>query len=48
MNQDFLEQVEKEFLIRRIKTATVISSGNVNSTYRIESDGANYILQKTL
>ena len=46
MNKEFLEQVEKEFLIRKIKTATVISSGNVNSTYRIEADGANYILQK--
>ncbi len=46
LNKEFLEQIEKEFLIRRIKTATVISSGNVNSTYRIEADGANYILQK--
>lgn len=46
MNKEFLEQVEKEFLIRRIKRATVISSGNINSTYRIEGDGANYILQK--
>jgi len=46
MNKQFFEQIEKEFLIRRIKTATVISSGNVNSTYKIEGEGANYILQK--
>ena len=46
MNKQFLEQVEQQFLIRRIKNATVISSENVNSTYKIEADGANYILQK--
>lgn len=46
MNEQFLKQVEEQFLIRKIKKATVISAGNVNSTYRIESNGANYILQK--
>lgn len=46
MNKQFLEQVESNFLIRKIKNVSVISSGNVNSTYKIEADGANYILQK--
>lgn len=46
MNKQFLEQVESNFLIRKIKNVTVISSGNVNQTYKIEADGANYILQK--
>ena len=46
MNNQFLEKVEKEFLIRRIKGVSPISTGNVNSTYRIDAEGANYILQK--
>ena len=46
MNKQFLEQIESNFLIRKIKNVTVISSGNVNQTYKIEADGANYILQK--
>lgn len=46
LNKQFLEQVESNFLIRKIKNVTVISSGNVNQTYKIEADGANYILQK--
>lgn len=46
MNKQFLEQIEQQFLIRRITNASVISAGNVNSTYKIEANGANYILQK--
>lgn len=46
MDKQFLEQIERNFLIRKIKNVTVISSGNVNQTYKIEADGANYILQK--
>lgn len=46
MNKQFLKQIEQQFLIRRITNASVISAGNVNSTYKIEANGANYILQK--
>ncbi len=46
MDNQFLEKVEKEFLIRRIKGVSAISTGNVNSTYRIDAEGSNYILQK--
>jgi len=46
VNKQFLEQVEKKFLIRKIKSIKPISSGNVNWTYKVECDGANYILQK--
>ena len=46
MKKEFLKQVESEFLIRKIKNCQSISTGNVNSTYKIEADGANYILQK--
>lgn len=46
MSSKFQEQIERNFLIRRIKNAKKIPSGNVNSTFRIEADGANYILQK--
>ena len=46
MNKQFLKQIEQQFLIRRITNASVISTGNVNSTYKIEANGANYILQK--
>ena len=46
MNKEFLKQIENEFLIRKIKTDTTISAGNINSTYKIEAEGANYILQK--
>lgn len=46
MSSKFLAQIENEFLIRRIINASIISSGNVNSTFKIEADGANYILQK--
>lgn len=46
MNKEFLEQVESNFSIRKIKNWQPISTGNVNSTYKIEAEGANYILQK--
>ena len=44
--KDFLEEVQNQFLIRKIKGASTISTGNINSTYKIEADGANYILQR--
>jgi hypothetical protein len=44
--EEFLEKIQNEFLIRRIKGLSRISSGNVNSTLRVEADGANYVLQK--
>ena len=46
MNKEFLEPIENNFLIRRIKELEPISTGNINSTLKIESEGANYILQK--
>lgn len=46
MDKKFLSKIEEQFLIRKIKSVSVIPSGNINSTYKIEGDGANYILQK--
>ena len=46
MNKNFLEPIEKNFLIRKIKNVKPISTGNINSTLKIEAEGANYILQK--
>ena len=46
MKQEFFKQIENEFLIRKIKGNSVISAGNINSTYKIEAEGANYILQR--
>jgi len=46
MNKEFLEPIENNFLIRRIKEVEPISTGNINSTIKIEAEGANYILQK--
>ena len=46
MNNKFFKQIENEFLIRKIKGNSVISAGNINSTYKIEAEGANYILQR--
>ena len=46
MNKEFLEPIENNFLIRRIKEVEPISTGNINSTLKIKAEGANYILQK--
>jgi len=46
MNKEILKQVEDTFLIRKIKATNSISTGNINSTYKIEAEGANYILQR--
>lgn len=46
MKEELLKQVEETFLIRKINGVKPISTGNINSTYRVEGDGANYILQK--
>lgn len=46
MNDDFLKEVEEQFLIRKIKGYKPIVTGNINYTYLVEGDGANYILQR--
>ena len=46
MNEELLKKIEKEFLIRRIKSVSPISTGNINSTYKVEAEGARYILQR--
>lgn len=44
--EKFLQEVQKQFLIRKIKQMAPISTGNINSTYLIEAEGARYILQR--
>lgn len=46
MNEELLKKIEKEFLIRKIKSVSPISTGNINTTYKVEAEGARYILQK--
>ena len=47
MDKDVLKKVEETFLIRKIKEIKPISTGNINSTYKIKAEyGDNYILQK--
>lgn len=46
MDKKFLKDIQDTFLIRKMKNAKPITAGNINSTYRVEADGANYILQK--
>ena len=46
MDKKFLKDIQDTILIRKMKNATPITAGNINSTYRVEADGANYILQK--
>lgn len=47
MDKEFLKKIEETFLIRKIKDATEISTGNINSTYLLTSEyEAKYILQK--
>jgi len=46
MEKELLKRIEETFLIRKIKSINTISSGNINSTYKIEAEGASYILQR--
>lgn len=46
MDQKLLKKVEETFLIRKIKGMKPITTGNINSTYKVEAEGAKYILQK--
>lgn len=46
MKKEFLKDIQDTFLIRKVKSARPITAGNINSTYRVEAEGANYILQK--
>lgn len=42
----FLQEIEKQFLIRKIQGSKPISTGNINSTFLVEAEGARYILQR--
>jgi len=46
MNKELLQRMQETFLIRKIEGIKPISTGNINSTYKIEAEGATYILQK--
>lgn len=46
MKNELLNKIEEAFLIRKIKSMNTISTGNINSTYKAEAEGANYILQR--
>ena len=46
MEKELLNKVEETFLVRKIKSMKPITTGNINSTYKVEAEGANYILQK--
>ena len=47
MNQELLEKIQREFSIPKINKVSVISAGNINSTYKVTTeDGSTYILQK--
>jgi len=46
MNKELLQRIRETFLIRKIKGIKPISTGNINSTYKVEGEGANYILQR--
>lgn len=46
MQAKFLNDIQDTFLIRKIKSMKPVTAGNINSTYRVEAEGANYILQK--
>ena len=46
MDKKILEAIESNFLIRKINSSKPLSTGNINSTEKIEAEGANYILQK--
>lgn len=46
MKKEFLKAIQDTFLIRKLKSIQSVTAGNINSTYRVEAEGANYILQK--
>ena len=46
MDKELLKAIEEKFLIRKIKNENAITAGNINSTYKIEAEGATYILQR--
>ena len=46
MDKKVLIEIEEKFLIRKMKSLKPISTGNINSTYKVEAEGASYILQK--
>ena len=46
MEKELSKKVEEAFLIRKIKGMKPISTGNINSTYKVEAEDANYILQR--
>ena len=46
MDTELLKQIQDTFLIRKINSINTISAGNINSTYRVDAEGASYILQK--
>ena len=47
MNNEFLKQIENNFLIRQLEECEPISTGNVNTTFKIKArGGSKYILQK--
>lgn len=46
MEQELIKKIEETFLIRKIKEMKPITTGNINSTFKVEAEGANYILQK--
>lgn len=46
-NKKLQDEIQKKFLIRKInKPIKPVTAGNINSTYRVEAEGANYLLQK--
>ena len=46
MKNELLKNIQETFLIRKINSINPISTGNINSTYKMQADGANYILQR--
>jgi len=46
MDPKFIQDIQENFCVRTIKSIKPITTGNINSTYRVEADGENYILQK--
>lgn len=46
MTEELLSKIQETFLIRKIKSTKPITAGNINSTYKVEAEGANYSLQK--
>jgi len=46
MTNELLKKIEETFLIRKINSVSPISTGNINSTYKVEAENAKYILQR--